>query len=67
MASSYLHITRRKVTNTRDFYIIPKSHASFVEDATKPRKAVIPKATDVLKADDKLIVFAETKDLDNLS
>lgn len=36
-------------------------------DATKPRKAVIPKATDVLKADDKLIVFAETKDLDNLS
>ena len=36
-------------------------------DPVKPRKAVIPKATDVLQGDDKLIVFAETKDLDKIA
>ncbi len=33
----------------------------------KPRKAIIPQATDVLKEDDKLIVFGETSKLDALS
>ncbi len=36
-------------------------------DSGKPRKVIIPKATDVLQTDDKLIVFGETSKLDELS
>jgi trk system potassium uptake protein TrkA len=35
--------------------------------ANKPLKIVIPQASDVLMANDKLIVFGETKHLDTLS
>ena len=37
------------------------------EDPGKPRKVIVPQATDVLQADDKLIVFGETKTLDSFS
>ncbi|MBO7721097.1 MAG: TrkA family potassium uptake protein [Kiritimatiellae bacterium] len=37
------------------------------DDPKKPRKAVMPQATDVIGADDKLIVFGETKQLDSFS
>ena len=33
---------------------------------SKPRKAVIPKVTDILQSDDRLIVFGETKKIDSL-
>lgn len=36
-------------------------------DPKKPRKVIMPKASDVIRADDKLIVFGETKKLDSLS
>ena len=36
-------------------------------DAKKPRKVIIPQADDVLNADDRLIVFGETRKLDSLS
>ena len=36
-------------------------------DPKKPRKVIIPQATDVIESDDKLIVFGETKNLDTLS
>ena len=36
-------------------------------DPAKPRRVVIPQATDVLQSDDKLIVFGETRKLDSLS
>ena len=37
------------------------------EDPGKPRKVIVPQASDVLQADDKLIVFGETKKLDSFS
>lgn len=37
------------------------------EDIAKPRKVIIPQASDTLQSDDKLIVFGETKNLDKLS
>ncbi len=37
------------------------------ENPAKPRKIIIPQATDILRGDDKLIVFGETKKLDALS
>ena len=37
------------------------------EDPSKPRKVIIPQAKDVLRLDDKLIVFGETTKLDELS
>jgi len=37
------------------------------EDPKKPRKIVIPQASDTLEPDDKLIVFGETRKLDALS
>lgn len=37
------------------------------EDPKKPRSVIIPKASDVLREDDRLIVFGETKRLDELS
>lgn len=37
------------------------------EDPSKPRKVIIPQAKDVLRLDDKLIVFGETAKLDELS
>jgi trk system potassium uptake protein TrkA len=37
------------------------------DDAKKPRKMIMPQATDVLAADDRLIVFGETRRLDELS
>ena len=37
------------------------------EDPQKPRRIVIPSATDTLEPDDKLIVFGETRRLDELS
>jgi len=37
------------------------------EDPKKPRKVVIPQPTDVIESDDKLIVFGETRHLDELS
>ena len=37
------------------------------EDPKKPRSAIIPQASDVLRDDDRLIVFGETKRLDELS
>ena len=36
-------------------------------DPKKPRKVIIPQATDIIESDDKLIVFGETKNLDTLS
>ena len=36
-------------------------------DAKKPRKVIVPQADDVLNADDRLIVFGETRKLDSLS
>lgn len=36
-------------------------------DPKKPRKVIIPQASDVIESDDKLIVFGETKSLDELS
>ena len=36
-------------------------------DPKKPRKIVIPKATDAIQGDDRLIVFGETKKLDSIS
>ena len=36
-------------------------------DPQKPRKVLIPQASDVIESDDKLIVFGETKKLDELS
>ena len=36
-------------------------------DAKKPRKVVIPQPGDVMRGDDRLIVFGETKKLDSLS
>ena len=36
-------------------------------DAKKPRKVIVPQADDVLNADDRLIVFGETRQLDSLS
>ena len=36
-------------------------------DASKPRKVIIPQATDTLQTSDKLIVFGETKKIDALS
>ena len=36
-------------------------------DPSKPRAVVIPRADEVLQADDKVIVFGETKKLDELS
>ena len=36
-------------------------------DPAKPRKVIIPSAKDTLQGDDKLIVFGETKKLDELS
>ena len=36
-------------------------------DPKKPRKVIIPQASDVIESDDKLIVFGETKQLDKLS
>ena len=36
-------------------------------DAKKPRKVIVPQADDVLNADDRLIVFGETRKLDLLS
>jgi len=36
-------------------------------DPKKPRKVIIPQASDVIESDDKLIVFGETKNLDTLS
>ena len=35
-------------------------------DPTKPRKAIMPKPSDILQSDDKLIVFGETKKIDTL-
>ena len=35
--------------------------------AKKPRKVIVPQADDVLNADDRLIVFGETRKLDSLS
>ena len=35
-------------------------------DPAKPRKAIVPKTSDVLQSDDKLIVFGETKKIDSL-
>ena len=37
------------------------------EDPGKPRKVIMPQASDVLQSDDKLIVFGETKKLDSYS
>ena len=37
------------------------------EDPKKPRAVIIPRASDVLRDDDRLIVFGETKSLDELS
>ncbi len=37
------------------------------ENPARPRKVIIPQATDILRGDDKLIVFGETKKLDALS
>ena len=37
------------------------------QDPQKPRKVIIPQASDVIETDDKLIVFGETKQLDKLS
>jgi trk system potassium uptake protein TrkA len=37
------------------------------EDSKEPRAVIIPQATDVLREDDRLIVFGETKRLDELS
>ena len=37
------------------------------DDPKKPRSVIIPKASEVLKDDDRLIVFGETKSLDELS
>lgn len=37
------------------------------EDSKEPRTVIIPQATDVLREDDRLIVFGETKRLDELS
>lgn len=37
------------------------------EDPDKPRKVIMPRATDTLMADDKLIVFGETRAVDALS
>ena len=36
-------------------------------DAKKPRKVIVPQTDDVLNADDRLIVFGETRKLDSLS
>lgn len=36
-------------------------------DPKKPRKIVMPQPSDVIRADDKLIVFGETKNIDALS
>ena len=37
------------------------------EDPKKPRAVIIPQASDVMRDDDRLIVFGETKSLDELS
>ena len=36
-------------------------------DPQKPRKVLIPQASDIIESDDKLIVFGETRQLDSLS
>ena len=36
-------------------------------DPKKPRKIIIPQASDIIESDDKLIVFGETRQIDNLS
>ena len=36
-------------------------------DPQKPRKIIIPQASDIIESDDKLIVFGETRQLDSLS
>jgi trk system potassium uptake protein TrkA len=35
-------------------------------DPAKPRRAIIPKPSDILQSDDKLIVFGETKKIDSI-
>ena len=36
-------------------------------DPKKPRKIIIPQASDIIESDDKLIVFGETRQIDSLS
>ena len=36
-------------------------------DPKKPRKMIIPQASDIVESEDRLIVFGETKKLDGLS
>ena len=36
-------------------------------DPKKPRRIIIPQASDIIESDDKLIVFGETRQIDNLS
>ena len=36
-------------------------------DPQKPRKVIIPQASDVIESDDKLVIFGETRQIDSLS